>query len=145
MAAGDPPTPDAGRGEPERRRVTLREDVDGHVFAEYHIGAGMSSFFRLYTGGKLRNRLVALDKNELPQAARALRSVLDDEKSATVRDIGIEKVSFEADSGYVTVTKRAVGGPGEVTLFSESEARELLEGVETAIDDFDDVEDEPYV
>lgn len=127
----------------ERRRVTLRDGPDGRLFAEWYIGTGASYFFRVFTDEEL---LFALERPELPHAARALRKTLNSEnESVTVRDLGLEKVWFEADSGYVTVSKGAVGGEREMTLLAEEEARKLLKAVETAIDQFGDVEDDPYV
>lgn len=132
--------------DPERRTVTLRDGVDGRVLVEWYIGTAMSSFLRVFTGRDDKELLVALDEVELPQAARALRSTLaGDKDAATVRDLGFEKVSLEAESGYVTLSKRTPGKPGQMTVLGESEARQLLEAVETAIDEFGDVEDDPHV
>lgn len=134
--------------DPEQHIVTLRDGVDGKLCVEWFTGTAGASFFSLTDGQPESSETIfALDEIELPQAVRALRAALDAESgTALLRDMGgFERLQFEADPGYVTFQKIVLGEPEEMIVFSEEEAKTLLEALKEAIDGLEHVEDEPYV
>ena len=129
---------------PTKRTVTIRDDLDEWLRAEWYTGTPMSSFVTVRVDDE---RVLALDTIEVPQAARALAAVLDGTTdSATVRELGgFERVWFTANSGFVTLMKEVAGVPeaGEMVVLTADEAHELLAAFETAADELD-AEDKPY-
>lgn len=150
MSHDEPPTPDAGAAdsEPTRRTETIRNTVDEHVYVEWYANTPSASFVSVLTEEQgEEHRAISFDTIEVPQAARALRTVLDDGPgSALIRDLDpMETVWLESEGGYITLLTEQVREPAEMLVLTESEARGLLSAVELAEEEMDGVEDDPYV
>jgi len=151
MPPETPPRPRVPVGELRdglQREYELIRDEDGEqLFLNWIGGAAIPACVDLYITEPELEPVATFEPPELKQAIRAFEALADtDAKREQIRDMSpFEEVWLERSDGYITLYVSKYSSGTDLLVLEAEEAESVKHGLERAVNEMSDVEDDPYV